>query len=113
MFWMALATAFLAAVMVPMANGPIMAVLQAVVAPEIQGRVFTLISSVATAISPLGLAIAGPVADRLGVQVWYIAGGVVCMGMGGLAFFIPSITGMEDYRAATPEPDAQVAAKML
>jgi MFS transporter, DHA3 family, macrolide efflux protein len=57
----------------------------------------------ATAISPLGLAVAGPVADRLGVQIWYIVGGAVCTGMGILAFFIPSILNMEDHRAAAPE----------
>jgi MFS family permease len=51
----------------------------------------------------LGLAVAGPVADRLGVQIWYIVGGGVCMGMGILAFFVPSILNMEDHRAA-PEP---------
>jgi DHA3 family macrolide efflux protein-like MFS transporter len=62
--------------------------------------VFTLMTSMATAISPLGLAVAGPVADRLGVQIWYIVGGAVCAGMGILAFFIPSILNMEDHRAA-------------
>jgi DHA3 family macrolide efflux protein-like MFS transporter len=107
LFWMALATAFLAAVMIPMTNGPLMAVLQATVAPEMQGRVFTLIGSAATAISPLGLLIAGPVADRVGVQAWYIAGGVVCMGMGVLSFFIPAVLRLEDHRAATTVGQAQ------
>src|SRR5918994_1038622 len=99
MFWMALATTVLAAVMSSMANGPLMAVLQTTVAPAMQGRVFTLMVSMATAISPLGLAVAGPVADRLGVQIWYIVGGGVCMGMGILAFFVPSILNMEDHCA--------------
>ena len=110
MFWMALATAFLAAVMLPVTNGPIMAVLQATVAPDMQGRVFTLTGSVATAIAPLSLAIAGPMADLLGVQVWYIASGVVCIGMGTLAFFIPAITRLEEHHAATPARDDQVPA---
>jgi DHA3 family macrolide efflux protein-like MFS transporter len=103
MFWMALASTVLAAVMSSMSNGPLMAVLQTTVAPAMQGRVFTLMASMAMAISPLGLAVAGPVADRLGVQIWYIVGGAVCMGMGIFAFFIPSIRNMEDHRAA-PEP---------
>lgn len=113
MFWMAMAAAFLSAVMVSMTNGPIMAVLQGAVAPDMQGRVFTLIGSVATAISPLGLAIAGPVADALGAQVWYITGGVVSIAMGTLAFFIPFITRMEDDRAATPAREAQAPAATL
>ena len=82
MFWMALASTVLAAVMSAMTNGPLMAVLQTTVAPEMQGRVFTLMASMATAISPVGLAVAGRVADLLGVQVKYIVGGAVCMGMG-------------------------------
>jgi len=39
------------------------------VAPELQGRVFTAVSSMAGLASPLGIAIAGPVADWAGVQV--------------------------------------------
>jgi DHA3 family macrolide efflux protein-like MFS transporter len=100
MFWMALASTIAAAVMSSMANGPLLAVLQTTVAPAMQGRVFTLMASMATAISPFGLAVAGPVADRLGVQIWYVVGGAVCTGMGILAFFIPSILNMEDHRAA-------------
>jgi DHA3 family macrolide efflux protein-like MFS transporter len=100
MFWMALASTVLAAVMSSMTNGTLMAVLQTTVAPAMQGRVFTLMASMAMAISPLGLAVAGPVADRLGAQVWYIVGGAVCTGMGILAFFIPSILNLEDHRAA-------------
>jgi DHA3 family macrolide efflux protein-like MFS transporter len=42
MFWMALATTVLAAVMSSMTDGPLMAVLQTTVAPALQGRVFTL-----------------------------------------------------------------------
>ena len=87
---------------------PVMAVLQATVAPAMQGRVFTLMVSMATAISPLGLAVAGPVADRLGVQIWYVIGGALCMGMGALAFFIPSIANMEDHRAAPEVGDSEV-----
>jgi len=51
--------------------------------------------------SPLGLLIAGPVADALGVQAWYIVGGVTCLLMGALALFIPAITRLED-RLASP-----------
>jgi DHA3 family macrolide efflux protein-like MFS transporter len=110
MFWMAISSTVLAAVMSSMTNGPLMAVLQTAVAPEMQGRVFTLMVSLATAISPLGLAVAGPVADLLGAQVWYIAGGAVCMGMGILAFFIPSITRMEEHRETMSARDVQAPA---
>lgn len=57
-------------------NGSAFALLQTVVAPEMQGRVFTVVMSMAGAISPLSLAVGGPIADWLGVRVLYfIAGG--------------------------------------
>jgi DHA3 family macrolide efflux protein-like MFS transporter len=95
-FWLALGAMFLAGFMNPIVNGPLFAVLQARVAPEMQGRVFTVIQSAATAMSPLSLAVAGPVADTLGVRVWYVAGGVVCALMGAAAFFVPAIVHLED-----------------
>ncbi len=95
-FWLALGAMFLAGFMNPIVNGPLFAVLQARVAPEMQGRVFTVIQSAATAMSPLSLAVAGPVADTLGVRVWYVAGGLVCALMGAAAFFVPAIVHLED-----------------
>ena len=82
----------------PITNGPLFAVVQSSVAPEMQGRVFTLIGSVAAAMSPLGLIIAGPLADRFGVQTWYIVAGVVTLLMGVSGFFIPAIVGIEEGR---------------
>ena len=63
-----------------------------------QGRVFTLIMSVSGAMSPIGLIIAGPVADALGVRSWYFVGGVACLVMGVACFFIPAIVHIEDGR---------------
>ncbi len=95
-FWLTLGAMFFTGLMNPITNGPLLAVVQAKVAPEMQGRVFTVMQSAATAMSPIGMVIAGPVADLLGVRVWYVVGGVVCalMGMGG--FFIPAIVYLED-----------------
>jgi DHA3 family macrolide efflux protein-like MFS transporter len=83
-------------VTIPCVNGPIQAVLQATIAPELQGRVFTLYGSAAGAMTPLGLAIAAPVAEVLGVEAWYLAGGVACVAMGVAGFFVPVIAQIED-----------------
>jgi DHA3 family macrolide efflux protein-like MFS transporter len=95
-FSIATGAMFLVGFMLPLVNGPIMAVLQATVAPEMQGRVITLLSSAASAMSPIGLSIAGPVADAVGVRVWYVAGGIACMFMGAVSFFIPAVAHIED-----------------
>jgi DHA3 family macrolide efflux protein-like MFS transporter len=77
------------------------------VAPEFQGRVFTLYTSAAGAMTPLGLAIAAPVAELLGVQAWYVAGGIACVAMGIMGFLIPSIARIED-----TEPVAAAAGEL-
>ena len=101
--WLALAALFLAGVMEPIVNGPLFAVIQAQVAPDMQGRVFTLMQSAAMAMSPLGMAIAGPVADWLGVRAWFVVGGAACALMGLGALFVPAIMHLEDNHAG-PAP---------
>jgi DHA3 family macrolide efflux protein-like MFS transporter len=95
-FGLALGGMILAGFMNPITNGPVFAVIQSVVAPEMQGRVFTVIGSITSAMSPLGMAIAGPVADAFGVQTWFVVGGIVCALMGMSAFFMPAVVHLED-----------------
>jgi DHA3 family macrolide efflux protein-like MFS transporter len=96
--WPALVGMFLVGAMVPIANGPLFAMVQATVAPDMQGRMLTLMNSAAAAASPIGLAIAGPVADLLGVTSWYLVGGVACLLMGIGGFFVPTVVHLEDAR---------------
>jgi DHA3 family macrolide efflux protein-like MFS transporter len=99
-FPMAVGALLFTGVMNPIVNGPVFAVVQAAVAPEMQGRVFTLMGSVAAGMSPLGLIVAGPVADTLGVQTWFVLGGVVTALMGLAGFFMPQIVYIEDHQKA-------------
>jgi MFS transporter, DHA3 family, macrolide efflux protein len=61
-------------VMSSLTNGPLFAIMQTVVAPEMQGRVFTVMGSISMGMSPIGLAFAGPLSDAFGVQSWYLVG---------------------------------------
>jgi DHA3 family macrolide efflux protein-like MFS transporter len=88
--------------MAAMANGPIQAVLQATVAPEYQGRVFTLYGSLASIATPIGLLLAAPLAEMFGVRAWYLSGGLVCLVMGIVAFFVPAIVRIESEGATAP-----------
>jgi len=94
--WLGLACVFLAGLVIPLVDGPIMAILQSAVAPGIQGRVLMLMGSLLWLTSPLGLAFAGPVSDWLGLRVWYLAAGILCTVTGLIGFFIPVIAGIED-----------------
>jgi DHA3 family macrolide efflux protein-like MFS transporter len=92
----------------PITNGPLLAAVQAVVAPEMQGRVFTLINSVAGGMTPIGLIIAGPVADRFGVQTWFVLGGIMTLLMAVVSLFLPAVMNFEKGRgeAETLETEA-------
>jgi DHA3 family macrolide efflux protein-like MFS transporter len=94
-FWLGLACVFVAGFVIPLVDGPIMAILQSTVSPEIQGRVFMLMGSLLSLTSPFGLAVAGPVSDWLGLTVWYLTAGVLCGATGVVGFFIPAIVGIE------------------
>jgi MFS transporter, DHA3 family, macrolide efflux protein len=98
MFYVAVLGAFVIGYMNSFVNGPLFAILQTVVAPEMQGRVFTLIGSLSGLMAPVGLIIAGPVADAFGVQAWFVVGGVATMLMGIVGFFIPMVMNVEAER---------------
>jgi DHA3 family macrolide efflux protein-like MFS transporter len=105
--WIAIIGALLGGAMESMTNGSLGAVLQAAVAPEMMGRVMSLITSLATAMTPIGLLFAGPISDALGVRVWYVVGGGVCALMGVAGFFMPVVMRVEDQRA--PEESEMTA----
>jgi len=52
-------------------NAPMTAIMNKVVAKDIQGRVFALYGSIVTLMMPLGLVIAGPVADAFDIRSLY------------------------------------------
>lgn len=89
----------LAGVAQPIANGSLGAIIQGVIPPAMQGRVFSLMGAATSAMAPLGLAIAGPVADLTSVPLWYAVGGAVCLIMAGLGAVVPAIINIESERA--------------
>jgi DHA3 family macrolide efflux protein-like MFS transporter len=75
-----------------------LAILQATVSSEMQGHIFTLTMSGSMAMSPLGLAIAGPIVDYFGVQIWFLFTGIVMTIIGLSTFFIPTLMHVEDQK---------------
>jgi len=107
LFLLAIAGNIILGFMIPIANGPVGALMQSIVRPDMQGRVMSLLNSGATAISPLGLLIAGPFSDWLGIRVWFWAGGIICVMIASAAFFRPIIMNVENYKEATPIPASE------
>jgi MFS transporter, DHA3 family, macrolide efflux protein len=97
---MAIAGIFIVGLGIPLTNGPLNAIVQAAVDPSMQGRVFTLLGSLATAMSPLGLIVAGPVSDLISIQIWYIVGSIVTLGFGIGGFFSKALMNMEENNTA-------------
>jgi DHA3 family macrolide efflux protein-like MFS transporter len=99
LFWLGLTGMIVMGLMNPIANGPIFALLQSIVAPEMQGRVFTVIISVSTAMGPIGLAFAGPLADRVSVQAWYLLGGGICLLICAAMLLSPALLKLDSTRS--------------
>ena len=95
-FWLALAVIFLRTLMFPMIKGPIMAIFQSYVPPEMQGRVFSLLISAVSVTAPLGLAIGGPIADAFGAHSLFILAGVGCLATALIWALSPTIMHLED-----------------
>ena len=91
LFWF-FVTGFAVAIM----NGCAIGVLQTTIRADMQGRVFSLVGSATMAMTPLGLVIAGPVADAAGVPVWFLMAGAVTTVLMIVGFLSPSVLKIED-----------------
>jgi DHA3 family macrolide efflux protein-like MFS transporter len=95
-FLLALVANSMVGFLLPIINGSYGATLQAVIAPDMQGRVFAFILSAAMLVSPLALVIAGPFADAFGIQLWFLIAGISCVLMGAFGFFSPEVMNLEN-----------------
>jgi DHA3 family macrolide efflux protein-like MFS transporter len=97
---MAIGAIFFVGLMIAAIDGPLVAIIQANVDPNVQGRVMTLTISVAKIMTVVSLPIAGPVADAVGVQAWYRVAGLLCALLGISGLLIPAIRNLEKDRPA-------------
>lgn len=107
-FWLVLAGIFVVGVMLAFTNGPLLAVMQVAVAPEMQGRVFTTMASLSSLLAPLGLALAGPLSDALGLRIWYIITAVLCVAAGFLSLLLPAVRNLDQEHAEKIASAAEV-----
>ncbi|MHA2473621.1 MAG: MFS transporter [Promethearchaeota archaeon] len=64
--------ALIHASMIPIANTMFLTILQTSVPAETQGRVFSIVASIAAAVTPLGMLISGPLAEAFGIRLLFI-----------------------------------------
>ena len=95
-FYLAVVGMSISGFMMPIVNGPFYAVLQTHVEPDIQGRVFTLVSSLATGMMPISMLVAAPVAEWIGIRGWLALAAAGCFVIGAGGFFIPQLINLEN-----------------
>jgi DHA3 family macrolide efflux protein-like MFS transporter len=108
LFYLALALRLVSGLTSAMLMAPWQAILQSVVAKDMQGRVFSLEGSLSRLMMPLGLIIAGPAADAIGLRpIWYVSAAAIFI-IAGLAFFSRELMNIESRK---PEEQSAVSYK--
>jgi DHA3 family macrolide efflux protein-like MFS transporter len=104
LFLMGVAMMFLTGLGIVFCNAPIGAIIQSVVAKDMQGRFGALLGSITGAMTPLGLAIAGPVADVVGIRpIFYFAGAAILV-LIVAGFFSRDLMNIEKQKSADQSP---------
>jgi DHA3 family macrolide efflux protein-like MFS transporter len=103
LFLMGTAMIFVTGMSGAFVGGPINAIFQSVVARDVQGRFFALMSSITGAMMPLGLIITGPFADAVGVNMAFLISGAAVMICAIAGFFSRDLMNIESQKPA-PEP---------
>jgi DHA3 family macrolide efflux protein-like MFS transporter len=91
LFGIAVGGIFIKGFMQTVTNGPIIAALQSTVDVAMQGRVISLVGALTTLAAPLGLMVAGPLTEKIGVPAWYVLLGAAGLAVGSTAFGIRAI----------------------
>lgn len=104
LFWIALVGMFITGVANPLINGPFMAIIQAKVEKDMQGRVFTLVSSLCGAMMPLSMIISAPVVESFGPRAWYFISAILCFVVTVGSSLNKDILQIEEYQIETQTP---------
>jgi DHA3 family macrolide efflux protein-like MFS transporter len=105
MFLLAIAFIFIFGFMNAIGNSSFFSVLQMLIPHEIQGRVFTLVMAISVAVSPIGLVIAGPVAEIMGIRFWFVLAGVTILIGSLMGFMVPGLKDLEKAFAEASKPE--------
>lgn len=69
-------------------NIPFTAYIQRSINPAHLGKVIALITSVMSMAAPIGMLIAGPTVELIGVTNWMMAAGITMMVLGGVNYWL-------------------------
>lgn len=104
-FWLFVVASFVMGVSAPAFSAPMMAMLQERIDPSKLGRVMSLTTTIMLLAVPLGLVVAGPAAQRVGVAMWFSISGALIVAVGIISLVSPTIRSA----AYAPERDESTA----
>lgn len=105
-FWLFVVCCFFMGFSGTFMSVPIMAYTQETIAPEMMGKVFSLLMTVMTLAMPVGLLVAGPVSEVAGVDAWFLWSGVALIATGILCRLLT-----RRFDAQTLKPDEKPTAE--
>ena len=76
---------------VPLFSAPATALYQTLIDPALLGRVTSLVATMTLAATPVGLLAAGPLAERLGLPLWFSISGILILAVGVFCLWSPAI----------------------
>lgn len=94
-FWLAVVWWFISGITYATGNAPMMTIIQLTVPNQLQGRVFALLNTVMAFAAPLGLLIAGPLGETIGVRGLFVLGGTLSALLCLAGFLSPALMRIE------------------
>lgn len=109
-FWAFVTLTVVMGLTVPMFGAPITAMFQQKIDPSKLGRVMSLYMTMSMLVAPVGLVLAGPLAEQTGVATWFAISGVALAVTGVVMWAFPAIRSLDEAPdAAAAEPSADAA----
>lgn len=108
-FWVVLVLIALCGLCSAYINSPATAIMQAKVDKEMQGRVMSIVTVVCMVAMPLSLAIAGPLANVIGLMPIVYIPGLISTLIGIACFLIKPLMNIENRRVSEPVPTGLLA----
>ena len=90
-FWVFVVFCVVMGIAVPLFAAPITAIFQTLIDPAKLGRVLALYATIALLAAVPGLLLAGPLAERTGIAVWFAISGGAVLVTGLLPWVIPAV----------------------
>lgn len=107
-FWLFVVTSFVMGMSAPAFSAPVMAMLQERIDPSKLGRVMSLTTTIMLVAVPLGLMVAGPAAQRVGVAAWFSISGGLIVGVGVVSLLSPAIRAADVWSGRTEDSVQQI-----